>query len=118
MKMSCLPKCRLTKLLAWLQIILGGLVVVVSLSSLFVFYSAGFLIHREDICRHIYGVKEVIPEGFDVRALSDRVDEILDKLDSLQEKLESKVQQMERNKDVLSKLNVTMLEYKKYLEDE
>lgn len=94
--------------------------VVVSLSSLFAFYSAGFLIHHEDICRHVYGIKEVSHEGlsFDVRSLSYRIGEVLDKLDSLQEKLELKVQQMERKNDALSKSSISMLEYKKYLEDE
>ncbi|KAJ7973356.1 S-adenosyl-L-methionine-dependent methyltransferase [Quillaja saponaria] len=114
---SCFPRCRLARIMGWLQILLGGLVIIVSISSLFKFYSAGFLLHNEDICRHFYSVKDVYV-GFDVKALSDRVREVLDKLESLQEKLESKVQQMEKNKDVLDRSHITGIEYKKYLEDE
>lgn len=73
----------------------------VSLVSLFTFYSAGFFLHHEDICRHFYGMEA--PEGFDIRDLSDRIEEVLNKLDALQDKLESKVQQMGKNMESLSK---------------
>ncbi|KAK4744194.1 hypothetical protein SAY87_010506 [Trapa incisa] len=122
MKSCLLPKCRLTRLLAWLQIVLGGLVVVVSLSTLFTFYRAGFPIHHEDICRHVYGVKETAAATalndqprFDVLSLSNRIGEVLNKLDRLQQKLEFKVKQMEKNDKNSS---ISTLEYKKYLEDE
>ncbi|WRX23019.1 Putative S-adenosyl-L-methionine-dependent methyltransferase - like 10 [Theobroma cacao] len=81
------------------------------------FYSAGFFVHNEDICRHFYGIKDVY-EGFDVRALNDRVAEVLRTMESLQEKLETTLQQMEKNKDVLDQTNMTRLEHKKYLEVE
>ncbi|GKC73356.1 putative S-adenosyl-L-methionine-dependent methyltransferase [Tanacetum coccineum] len=99
-----------------LQIVLGALVVIVSVSSLVRFYSAGFFMHNEDICKQFYGVKDVY-EGFDVMSLSSRVNEVLDKMLTLQEKLESTVQGLEKNKD-LSKGNVSMLEYKKFIEEE
>ncbi|CAB4315634.1 unnamed protein product [Prunus armeniaca] len=114
---SCHPKCRLGRLMSWLQIVLGGLVIIFSICSLFKFYSAGFFLHNEDICRHFYGIKEAY-EGFDLKALSDRVGEVLNRLESLQEKLESAVQQMEKNKVDLHTTNITKLEYKKYLEEE
>ncbi|XP_004302412.1 PREDICTED: uncharacterized protein LOC101291062 [Fragaria vesca subsp. vesca] len=117
MRRSCLPKCRFGRIMGWLQILLGGLVIIVSISSLFKFYSAGFFWRNEDICRHFYGVRNEY-EGFDIKALSDRVGEVLNKLDSLQEKLESAVQQMEKNKDVFHTTNITKLEFKKYLEEE
>ncbi|KAI3448617.1 hypothetical protein Pfo_005282 [Paulownia fortunei] len=114
---SCFPKCRLGRIMGWLQILLGGLVIIVSISSLSRFYSAGFFLHNEDICRHFYGSK-VVYEGIDVVALTARVEEVLNKMESLQDKLESTVQQMEKNRGELHKSNISRLEYKKFLEDE
>lgn len=116
MRILCFPKYRFSKILGMLQIVLGVLVVIVSVSSLLRFYSAGFFMHNEDICKQFYGVKDVY-EGFDVMSLSSRVNEVLDKMLTLQEKLESTVQGLEKNKD-LSKGNVSMLEYKKFIEEE
>ncbi|XP_031260290.1 uncharacterized protein LOC116118437 isoform X1 [Pistacia vera] len=113
---SCFPKCRLGRIMGWLQIVLGALVIIVSLSSLFKFYSAGFFMHNEDICRHFYGATEVYG-GFDIRALNDRFGEVLNRMESLQVKLEKTVQQMEKEKD-LAKTSVTKLVYKKFLEEE
>ncbi|KAK4424643.1 hypothetical protein Salat_1657900 [Sesamum alatum] len=103
--------------MGWLQIVLGGLVIIVSISSLSRFYSAGFFLHNEDICRHFYGSK-VVYEGVDVMSLTARVEEVLRKMESLQDKLESYVQRMDKNKEELHKTNVSRLEYKKFLEDE
>ncbi|CAK9160028.1 unnamed protein product, partial [Ilex paraguariensis] len=113
---SCFSKCR-GRLMGWLQIMLGGLVIIVSLSSLFRFYSAGFFVHNEDICRHFYNVKEVY-EGFDIRALTARVEEVLCKMDSLQTKLESTVQEMEKDTEGLTKTKISGLEHKRFLEEE
>ncbi|GMN43869.1 hypothetical protein TIFTF001_013067 [Ficus carica] len=125
MKRSCLPKCRPSRILGWLQLVLGGLVIIVSISSLFRFYSAGFFMHHEDICRQFYPPKtdfyvanKYVYEGFDITALSDRVGEVLNKMESLQQKLELVVQQMEKNKEVLDKTSITKSEHKKYLEEE
>ncbi|WKA02840.1 hypothetical protein VitviT2T_020993 [Vitis vinifera] len=112
----CFPKCRLLRVMGPLQIILGGLVIIVSISSLFRFYSAGFFLHNEDICRHFYGFKEDY-EGFDIKALSARVEEVLAQMESLQNKLESTVQQMEKNKESMT-ANISKTEYKKFLEEE
>ncbi|KAF6142692.1 hypothetical protein GIB67_015178 [Kingdonia uniflora] len=98
-----------------LQILLGGLVIVVSVTSLFRLYSAGILLHDEDICRHLYSVKDVYDVGFDVNALSDRIMEVLVKLASLQEKLESSVQNLEKS---LDQKGVSKSEYKRFLEEE
>ncbi|CDP15495.1 unnamed protein product [Coffea canephora] len=117
MAKTCCPKPRLGRIIGWLQIILGGLVILVSLSSLFRFYSAGFFYHSEDICRHFYAIKDSYV-NFDVRALTARMDEVLNKMDSLQIKLEMAVQQMERNKGDLRESNISKLEYKRYLEEE
>ena len=94
---SCFPKCKLARIMGWIQIILGWLVILVSLLSLTRFYSAGFFLHNEDICQHFYNLRDV-SDGFDVKSLSDRVGEVIDKLETLQAKLESKVQEMEKNK--------------------
>ncbi|MFS7986594.1 putative S-adenosyl-L-methionine-dependent methyltransferase [Helianthus anomalus] len=116
MRVSCFPKFRLGRILGMMQIVLGVLVIIVSVSSLFRFYSAGFFMHNEDICKQFYGVKDVY-EGFDVMSLTARVNEVLDKMLSLQEKLESTVQGLEKTKD-LAITNVSMLEYKRFIEEE
>ncbi|KAM3378129.1 putative methyltransferase [Capsicum galapagoense] len=113
----CFRKCRLGRVMGCIQFVLGSLVILVSLSSLFRFYSAGFFLHDEDICRHFYGVKDVY-DSFDIRALSSRVDEVLDKMESLQDKFELIVQEMEKNKDELQKGSIPKLEYKRFLEEE
>ncbi|KAJ1412043.1 S-adenosyl-L-methionine-dependent methyltransferase [Sesbania bispinosa] len=100
---SCLPKCKLARIMGWLQIILGGLVILVSILSLTRFYYAGFFIHNEDICQYFYNVKDVVHDGFDAKALHDRIGEVLDRLEILQGKLESKLQEMEKNKGTLEK---------------
>nr|DAD33371.1 TPA_asm: hypothetical protein HUJ06_012222 [Nelumbo nucifera] len=103
--------------MGWLQLVLGVLVIIVSFANLFRFYSTGFFLHDEDLCRHFYSSKNAYL-GFDAKALSDRVQEVLSKMASLQDKLESTVQQMEKSKDTLDKTHISKLEYKKYLEDE
>ncbi|KAJ6359752.1 hypothetical protein OIU77_003874 [Salix suchowensis] len=99
--------------MGWLQILLGGLVIAVSIASLFKFYSAGFFLHHEDICQHFYHVSDA-HDGFDLRALSDRVGEVLDRMDKLQEKLEKTVQEMEKSKVDLGKTTMTRLEHKRF----
>ncbi|KAF5454057.1 hypothetical protein F2P56_023757 [Juglans regia] len=117
-KLCCFPKFRLARIMGWLQIVLGGLVIIVSISSLIRFYSAGFFSPYEDMCRKFSGMKDDYDDGFDIKALSDRVGEVLNRMESLQEKLELKVKQMERNKADLFRNNITRFEYKKYLEEE
>lgn len=108
---------RLGRIMGWIQVILGGLVIFVSILSLFRLYSAGFFFHNEDICRHFYGTQEAY-ENVDVKSLTARIDEVLSKMDSLQMKLESTVQQMERSKEDLTKSNISRLDYKRFLEEE
>ncbi|KAK9146887.1 hypothetical protein Sjap_006790 [Stephania japonica] len=113
----CFPKCSLFRAMWFLQIVLGGLVIIVSVSSLFRFYTAGFFLREEDICRHFYGFKEN-EIGFDVKALSERIEEVLSKMNSLQGKLESVVQEMEKKKNKMEKSSISKLEYKRFLEEE
>lgn len=107
----------LARVMGSLQIILGSLVIVVSISSLFRFYSAGFFSPNDDLRRHLYSVKDVY-EGFDAKALSDQVEEVLTKLETLQYKLESTVQEIEKNKDEIAKATIFKFEYKKFLKEE
>ncbi|KAI3975252.1 hypothetical protein MKX01_033492 [Papaver californicum] len=114
----CLPRCcKLARVMGSIQILLGGLVILVSITSLFRFYSAGFFMHDEDICRHFYGVRDSY-NGFDTKALSDRIEEVLLKMANLQDKLEFTVQEMEKNRGNIDKESISKLEYKKFLEEE
>lgn len=116
-KKLCFPRMRLGRIMGWIQVILGGLVIFVSILSLFRLYSAGFFFHNEDICRHFYGTQDAY-ENVDVKSLTARIDEVLSKMDSLQMKLESTVQQMERSKEDLTKSNISRLDYTRFLEEE
>ncbi|XP_047340209.1 probable methyltransferase At1g29790 [Impatiens glandulifera] len=97
--------------MGFLQIMLGGLVIVMSILSLINFYSVGFFLHKEDICQHFYGVKDSYDfhGSFDLSALSNRVQDVLDQLSSLQDKIESTLQNMEKKPNS---------DYKKFLEFE
>ncbi|XP_004490294.1 probable methyltransferase At1g29790 [Cicer arietinum] len=97
---SCLHKCKPMRVMGWLQIILGGLVILVSLLSLTRFYYAGFFLQNDDICKYLYTINDIHEGGFDAKALSDRVGEVLDMLETLQGKLESKSQELEKNKGI------------------
>ncbi|GFP87178.1 hypothetical protein PHJA_000861500 [Phtheirospermum japonicum] len=119
MAKSRFSKCRLGRIMGWLQIMLGGLVIIVSISSLSRFYSVGFFLNNDDLCRHhLYGSKVISYQGIDVIALAARVEEVLNKIETLQDNLESTVQQMDKNRDKLLTTNISRLEYKKFLEDE
>ncbi|KAL6524888.1 hypothetical protein OROMI_030481 [Orobanche minor] len=114
----CFSKCSLGKIMGWLQIMFGGLVIIVSISSLSRFYSAGFFLNHEDLCRTFHGSEEFAHDGIDVAALTARVEEVLDKMETLQDKLESTVQQLEKNRQELLRTNISRLEYKRFLEEE
>ncbi|XP_058083870.1 probable methyltransferase At1g29790 [Magnolia sinica] len=105
----CFPRCRITRVMGLAQLVLGGLVILVSITSLVRFYSAGFFFHEEDICRHFYGVKDGYAD-FDMKALSDRVEEVLSKMAGLQDKLEATMKTMEKN--------ISRSEFKRFLEEE
>ncbi|XP_075507713.1 putative methyltransferase At1g29790 [Primulina tabacum] len=109
----CFPTCRLGRIMGWLQVVLGGLVILVSLSTQGKLYSPGFFLHSYHICPHLYDVKHVVLQEIDFRVLAARVDEVLNKMESLQENLESAVHRMDNNKG-----SIPRLEYKKFLEDE
>ncbi|XP_020529688.1 uncharacterized protein LOC18445306 isoform X2 [Amborella trichopoda] len=117
MEVSCFQRCRMAKVMAFFQVILGVLVIVVSLTSLQRFYPAGNFFHEDDQCKHFNGTNEGGYADFDMKSLSDRVDEILLKLANLQEKLETQVQQIGKNTDKVG-LNISRTQYRKFLEEE
>ncbi|GAB2228957.1 hypothetical protein Droror1_Dr00023091 [Drosera rotundifolia] len=108
---------KMSKIMGWVQFLLGGFVIIVSVGSLVKFYSHGFFLHNDDPCRHTYAFNDT-SEGFDVRALSDRIHEVLDKMETLQSKLESAVEKIEKEEADLSKSSVSKLEFTKYLKEE
>ncbi|KAI3905792.1 hypothetical protein MKW92_024548 [Papaver armeniacum] len=98
MRKVCSPRCcKLARVMGSIQILLGGLVILVSITSLFRF------LH----CRDSYS-------GFDTKALSDRVEEVLMKLATLQDQLEFTVQKIDKDRGG----SIDKSEYKKFLEDE
>ncbi|KAI3956774.1 hypothetical protein MKW92_014025 [Papaver armeniacum] len=114
MRKVCSPRCcKLARVMGSIQILLGGLVILVSITSLFRFYTAGFFMHDEDICKHFYGVRDSY-SGFDTKALSDRVEEVLMKLATLQDQLEFTVQKIDKDRGG----SIDKSEYKKFLEEE
>ncbi|XP_076941583.1 putative methyltransferase At1g29790 [Bidens hawaiensis] len=114
MAVSCFPKLRLGRILGTLQILLGLLVIIVSASSLLRFYSAGFFMRHQDICKQLYAVdrQDQVGFGFDAISLSARVQEVLDRMLSLQETLESTLQRLEKTRDL------PMLEHKKFIQEQ
>ncbi|KAL1546028.1 putative methyltransferase At1g29790 [Salvia divinorum] len=118
MAKSCFPKCRLGKIMGWIQIVLGGLVIIVSISTLSRFYAVGFFLQNDDICRHFHGPSAAY-DSVDMAALTARFNEVLNNIENLQEKLESSVQKMEKNgANQLQNSNISKFEHKKYLEEE
>ncbi|XP_065852401.1 probable methyltransferase At1g29790 [Euphorbia lathyris] len=117
MRRLCIPKCRLVKILGVLQIILGGLVILISLASLYKFYKAGFFLHHEEICHQFYDQNNAY-QLFDVNSLTTRIAQVLDQMEKLQEKLEHNVQELEKHSPNLDKSNISRLEYKNYLENQ
>lgn len=80
------------------QVVLGGLVMMVSMLTVLTFYSAGFCIRNEEMYQLFYGTKDGA-NGCSLKSLAARVEVILAKMDSLQDKLETTMQQMDNSKD-------------------
>ncbi|KAJ4968960.1 hypothetical protein NE237_015661 [Protea cynaroides] len=117
MRKSFFPTCRFSRIMGSLQVLLGGAVILLSITSLFRLYFAGFFLRDENVCRHFYHVKDAYV-GFDAKAISVRVDEVLSKMANLQEKLEIAVRKLEMNYGTSDKMNITKAEYRKFLEEE
>lgn len=117
MAKSCFPKCRLGRVMQWIQIVLGGLVIIVSISTLFRFYTAGFFLQNDEMCRHFFN-SNVVHQGIDMAAMTARINEVLEKMEALQEKLESTVQAMNKDAKYLHNTTISRFEHKKFLEEE
>uniref|UniRef100_A0A1D1YC37 Putative methyltransferase PMT15 n=1 Tax=Anthurium amnicola TaxID=1678845 RepID=A0A1D1YC37_9ARAE len=109
-------RLRFSRTMALFQIMFGVLVVVVGVASLHKFYSIGIFLHMDDDgCRG--GAKDSGYADFDLRALSERVEEALSQLEALQEKLESTVQRIDRNRELRAE-NMTRSEFRRFLDEE
>ncbi|XP_072961684.1 probable methyltransferase At1g29790 isoform X2 [Typha angustifolia] len=121
----CFSKCGFTRVMAVIQIIIGVFVIFISIANLHRFYSTSPLFHdNKDASQKFHTLKEGYAD-FDLKALSDRVDDVVTQLSELQEKLESTVQNIgkNKNKDNTKKeaalaQNITMSEFKRFLEEE
>lgn len=127
----CFARCRFTRLMAAMQLAMVVLVVVISMASLHRFYATHSLLpglasaadparcsskfHTDDTAG--------FSSSFDVRALADRVDEVLVQLAELQDKLEAtalKVAKQSKKSKARRRPqeNMTMPEFRRFLEDE
>lgn len=114
MKRSCLQRYTISRIFGWLQVVLGVLVVVVSVTSLLRFYHAGLLnLHDDEICSHFQ--REPTSLEF-----SSRLQDIYLKVQDLQGKVENAVKEMETNAEPKDpKLFKSEYDkYKKFLRDD
>ncbi|GAB2218719.1 hypothetical protein Droror1_Dr00001948 [Drosera rotundifolia] len=110
----CTLRFKMSNIMGCLQFFTGGFVIILSLITILKLSSHGFFFRHEEICRYMYGIDET-SAAFDVKALTERVHEVLDKMESLQNKLELAVEDMEKAEDDLSKSTVSKPEFTKYL---
>ncbi|KAJ6811257.1 uncharacterized protein M6B38_154565 [Iris pallida] len=114
MERACSCKCRFSRALAYLQIILGFFVVIASITSLHRFYSTGVLFGSAS--KNSQTFKEGYAD-FDLKSLSDRFEEGLSRLSALQDKLEAAVHSINKNKTAAAE-TITRSELRTYLEEE
>ncbi|KAJ8479584.1 hypothetical protein OPV22_023311 [Ensete ventricosum] len=120
MERVCLRRCNFTGIMALLQIILGIFVILISIASLHRFYSVGYFLHSTDgdSCQRFHTINDGYAD-FDLKALNDRVDEVLIRLSELQDKLESTIQKMDKDsKGRSAAKNITRTEFRMFLEEE
>lgn len=125
----CLARCRFTRLMAAMQLAMGVFVVIISMASLHRFYATHSLLPGLDgvddpaHCAKFHTDAAAGYGSFDVRALADRVDDVLVQLAELQDKLEATALKVAK-KAKKSKArrrpqeNMTMPEFRRFLEDE
>lgn len=125
----CLARCRFTRLMVAMQLTMGVLVICISMASLHRFYATNSLLPGMLDGRNCAGFHSSVADGyagFDIRALSDRVDDVLVQLAELQDKLEAtalkitkkKKKKGSRKHEPPQQENMTMLEFRRFLEDE
>ncbi|XP_010936580.1 probable methyltransferase At1g29790 [Elaeis guineensis] len=115
METVCIPRCRFSRIVAILQIILGVFVVLISVASIHRFSLAGFLLpnNNEEACQRFHTIKEGYAD-FDLKALSDRVEDVVSQLSELQDKLDATVQKMDQDR----KDSMTRSEFRRFLQEE
>uniref|UniRef100_A0A0D3GGN2 Methyltransferase type 11 domain-containing protein n=1 Tax=Oryza barthii TaxID=65489 RepID=A0A0D3GGN2_9ORYZ len=125
----CFARCRFTRLVVAMQLVMGVLVICISMASLHRFYTTDALLpgglDDPARCARFHGAVAGGYSGFDIRALADRVDEVLVQLAELQDKLEAtalKIGKKTKKRKGKGKLqqqeNMTMTEFQRFLEDE
>ncbi|XP_002444878.1 uncharacterized protein LOC8068521 [Sorghum bicolor] len=127
----CLARCRFTRLMAAMQLGMGVFVILISMASLHRFYTTHSLLPGLDVvddpahyCAKFHtDTAAGYASSFDIRALADRVDDVLVQLADLQDKLEAtalKVAKKTKKSKVRRKPqeNMTMPEFRRFLEDE
>uniref|UniRef100_A0A0E0E1X0 Methyltransferase type 11 domain-containing protein n=1 Tax=Oryza meridionalis TaxID=40149 RepID=A0A0E0E1X0_9ORYZ len=123
----CFARCRFTRLVVAMQLVMGVLVICISMASLHRFYTTDALLpgglDDPARCARFHGAVAGGYSGFDIRALADRVDEVLVQLAELQDKLEATALKIgKKTKKRKGKLqqqeNMTMTEFRRFLEDE
>ncbi|MQL71538.1 hypothetical protein Taro_003881 [Colocasia esculenta] len=119
MERACVPRLRLSRAMVLLQMMFAILVIFLAGASLHRFYSIGIFLHMDDgddVCRQFHAAR-VGYADFDMRALSNRVDEVLTQLAALQEKLETTVQRIDKDK-ALRVQNMSSAEFRRFLDEE
>ena len=123
----CFARCRFTRLMAAMQLVLVVFAMFISMASLHRFYATNRLPPGHDdpaICAKFHTVPGAGGYAdFDIRALADRVDDVLVQLAELQDKLEAtalKIAKKTKKSKARHKQpeNMTMPEFRRFLEDE
>ncbi|KAF8697149.1 hypothetical protein HU200_036145 [Digitaria exilis] len=124
----CFARCRFTRLMAAMQLALGVFVIFISMATLHRFYATNSLLPGLDVdpahCAKFFHTTSGMSgyAGFDIRALADRVDDVLVQLAELQDKLEATALKIGKKTKKRHKHhqqeNMTMPEFRRFLEDE
>nr|BAK05115.1 predicted protein [Hordeum vulgare subsp. vulgare] len=121
----CLARCRFSRLMVAMQLVMGVFVICISMASLHRFYTTdSFLPGLDDSanCARLHTVGADGYAGFDIRALADRVDDVLVQLAELQDKLEATAlkigKKTKKGKPHGKQENMTLPEFRRFLEDE
>ncbi|KAK3129177.1 hypothetical protein QOZ80_6BG0473090 [Eleusine coracana subsp. coracana] len=127
----CFARFRFTRLMVAMQLVMGVFVICISMASLHRFYTTnsflpGSLVDDPAQCARFHTVDDGGYERFDLRALADRVDDVLVQLAELQDKLEATALKVGKKSKKHRRShhhqqqddNMTMIEFRRFLEDE
>ncbi|XP_008784991.1 uncharacterized protein LOC103703787 [Phoenix dactylifera] len=115
----CIRRCRFSRIMAVMQIILGVFVILISVAGLHRFQLAGFFFpNEEDSSQRFHTIKEGYAD-FDLKALSDRVEDVVSQLSELQDKLDATIQKTDRDKKGgAAARNMTRSEFSRFVQEE